>query len=152
MRRLYWLMMIFVGFTLPGCALVSGSSPQPAAKITPATPEQPTPPPKSQPQATKKETKTTPATYSYNKKKKPNNPMAVQVYPQGTRLTHPYTILAHESVSKFNAGGIKRQEANIHDTLRDLAASIGGDAVINVKHDSKEVTGTIVSFEGGNLG
>lgn len=56
-------------------------------------------------------------------------------------------MIAKESVSTFNLGGIKRQDAAIHDALRDIAASLGGDAVINITKDETHATGTIVSFE-----
>ncbi len=74
------------------------------------------------------------------------NPMAVSFYPSTKNLSIPYVVLGKETVSKFNFVGIKRQEATIHDTMRNLAASMGGDAVIDIQHGDKMITGTVIAY------
>lgn len=80
------------------------------------------------------------------------NPLAVQVYPKGIQLQHPYKVIAKGTVSKFNQAGNKRQDAMIHDDLRKLAASMGGNAIINVTRDKERVTGTVVAIDDKNVG
>jgi uncharacterized protein YceK len=75
------------------------------------------------------------------------NPMEVSVYSNDKNLQHPYTILGDATVSKFNTAGHKRQEATIHDAMRSTAASMGGDAIINIKRSDKTVSGTVVAFQ-----
>lgn len=75
------------------------------------------------------------------------DPMAVAFYPKGKAPAHPYKVIAKETVSKFNAGGIKRQKATLHDVLSQLAASVGGDAIINVKQDNQKISGEVVKFK-----
>lgn len=62
-------------------------------------------------------------------------------------IKHPYNVLGKESISKYNLGGNKRQEAHIRDAMRELAAAMGGDAVIDIKHDEKSITGTVIAFQ-----
>ncbi len=75
------------------------------------------------------------------------NPISVAFYKENEKPKAPYKVIGKETVSKYNIVGIKRQEASIHDAMRSLAASMGGDAVIDVKHDDKTVSGTVIGFE-----
>jgi len=81
------------------------------------------------------------------KEKPASDPVNVSLYPTGAQPLHPYQVLGEGRVSKYNHGGIKRQIAYIHDKIRDIAASMGGDAVINLKDDKKIVTGTVVRYD-----
>jgi hypothetical protein len=78
--------------------------------------------------------------------KEKKNPLAVSFYTKEQPKV-PYEVLGEESISKFNPGGHKRQEAYIRDGMRELAAAMGGDAIINIKHDAKTITGTVVAFK-----
>jgi hypothetical protein len=133
MRRLYLLTAIFIAFTLSSCnstTHVVSSQPVDSCKTCD----------QKKPQKVQKKHKK-PITCSTR------NPISVQVYAKSTELDHPYKILGKETISKFNSSGIKRQDACIHDALRKLAASLGGDAVINITRDERHVTGTIVAFD-----
>lgn len=88
-------------------------------------------------------TPTTPAMPATRIKK---NPIAVSFYPKGKNPGMPYTVIGEAAVSKYNASGIKRQDAVIHDAMRTLAASMGGDAVIDVKHTNQSVVGQVVAW------
>ena len=78
---------------------------------------------------------------------KPKNPMDISFYPGGKNPSNAYTVLGEAKISKFNKVGIKRQDAVIHDALRMAAASMGGDAIIEVKHTNKAVIGQVITFE-----
>ncbi len=135
MKRLYLLMIIFIGFTLVACTTSNSTSPY---KDSPKI-KQPVPKIVSQdnPHATVLKLK---------------SPITVALYSAGTRPEHPYKIIAKKSISKYNLVGIKRQEAVIHDALRNIAASMGGDAVINITKDDKKVTCEVVRFENKGWG
>lgn len=79
-----------------------------------------------------------------NREKK--NPLTVSFYTKGKPKV-PYEIIGEETISKFNTGGHKRQEAYIRDGMRELAAAMGGDAIIDIKHDAKSITGTVVAYK-----
>lgn len=89
-----------------------------------------------------------PATKSVSKKNghDKKNPLTVSFYTKG-QPKMPFEVIGEESISKFNMGGHKRQEAYIRDGMRELAAAMGGDAIIDIKHDSKTITGTVVAFK-----
>jgi hypothetical protein len=80
------------------------------------------------------------------KKSTAKNPMNVSIYHSNNPLKRPYKILAVGTVSKYNLSGIKRQQASIHDTLRKIAAAVGGDAIIDLKSDNQTVTGKIITY------
>lgn len=122
MRILYLLSIIYIGLALTSCASVE----QPHNRQVYQTDTTPIKAP----------------TCPYPK----TNPLKVSFYTKG----HPklaYTVVGHESISKFNMGGNKRQEANIRDGMRELAAAMGGDAVIDIKHNDKAISGTVVAYE-----
>lgn len=73
------------------------------------------------------------------------NPMTVSFYTHG-KPEKPYVVVGKEVVSKFNTAGVKRQRASIHDAMRTLAAAMGGDAVINITHDTNTVRGEVVAY------
>jgi hypothetical protein len=59
----------------------------------------------------------------------------------------PFLVVGQTKVSKFNLVGIKRQEATLREMLSQEAASLGGDAVINIKHDDRTVTATVIAYK-----
>lgn len=122
MRFIYLLVGISLGLMLTSCADVKSAQPQSTAS--------------------QNLDKTTPPAKHCPKK----NPIAVSFYTNGHMPKRPYVVLGQETVSKFNCAGIKRQEASIHDAMRNLAANMGGDAVIDIKKDDKTITGTVVSY------
>ena len=75
------------------------------------------------------------------------NPLAISFYTNDVNPERPYIILGKATVSKYNKGGIKRQEAVIRDAMSTVAASLGGDAVIHIKHTKKTVTGTVIAYQ-----
>lgn len=138
MKRLYLFAWIFIGFILTGCASTTNKN-QPIMKAE------------------------NNAIYPYHDYDTPSdnltklaaapkrcpikNPIAVAFYSKGKTPNQPYKVIAKESISAFNAGGIKRQQAVIHDVLRQLAASVGGDAVINITVDNQKICGEVVKFK-----
>jgi hypothetical protein len=76
----------------------------------------------------------------------PTNSIYVILYSDGQKPEKPYVILSQDTVSKYNSVGIKRQKANLNDSIRDLAAKKGGDAVIEVKNTPDSITYTVISY------
>lgn len=118
MKSLYLVIVIYIVFALAGCAPVS---PEPPCCFKPYIP-------------------------STQAKRKHKDPIAVSVFSKGTLPNKPFVVIGEETVSEYNIAGIKRQEGNIHDTLRKLAASMGGDAVIDVSNDKKAISGKVISY------
>ena len=75
------------------------------------------------------------------------DPLLVAFYAKETHLKRPYRVIGKEIVPRYNPVGFKRQTAAVHDIMRRLAASIGGDAVINIHSDDEKFEGTVVSYQ-----
>jgi len=75
-----------------------------------------------------------------------SDPAAVLVVNDKQSMPHKYTMLGKVRVSRYNVVGVKRQKAIINDNLRSLAASMGGDAVINVSTTKTDVMGDVIAF------
>ncbi|HSW93607.1 MAG TPA: hypothetical protein VLJ15_04540 [Gammaproteobacteria bacterium] len=119
MKRSNWLLVSCICYALLGCASVKTTH-NTLPQTTTGTPKVTTP---------------------------KKDPIAVSVYPVGKKLATPYTVLGEAKVSNYNASGIKRQDAVIHDAMRTMAASMGGDAVIDIKRTGKAVIGKVVIWQ-----
>ena len=127
MKALYLLITIYVAIVVTGCSSHK-QQPMGTAVINTSVPKKM-------------------AALSPSHKK---NPITVAVYVRETPQK-PYVVVGREIISKYNLGGIKRQEASLRDTMRDLAASVGGDAVINVEHHNDKITATIIAYDNRKL-
>lgn len=77
--------------------------------------------------------------------RKPIDPISVAIYSKDKKPDAPYQVVGLTKISKFNQGGNLRQEATLHDLMRQVASALGGNAVINVKDHKKSVTATVVA-------
>lgn len=77
---------------------------------------------------------------------KKTNPLAVSLYPRAIDLNVRYTVLGEAKVSRYNMGGLKRQDAIIHDVMRTVAASMGGDAIVDIKGTGDMVSGKVIKY------
>ncbi len=75
---------------------------------------------------------------------KKKDPLTVAFCPRGAKPAGHYTVLGQATVSKFNAAGIRRQQATINDRLRLLAASMGGDTLVNINTHGNTVVATVI--------
>jgi biopolymer transport protein ExbD len=89
----------------------------------------------------------TPAATTQSQKNTAKNPISVTIYTGKQKPEKPYVVLGHESVSKYNIVGIKRQEANLKDSIRRLAANKGGDAVIEITNHVDSISYTVISYK-----
>lgn len=149
MRTLYLLVVIYIGALLTSCSTISAEQPvntgiSTTGEAIKKTPEpyiqKPGCPPLKKKQNPKSTTTETPAT------SETKNPQSIAFYQKESQLRHHYKIIGKSIVSKYNDAGIKRQEAVVRDHLRKVAAAMGGDAVIEIKRNSNDVTGAIVSY------
>ena len=75
------------------------------------------------------------------------DPIKVSIIAPEKKLGMPYQVLGKASISKYNAAGNMRQEATIKDLMREFAANMNGDAVINIHRDHSNVTATVVAYK-----
>lgn len=75
------------------------------------------------------------------------NPTHVSLYKNEQKPKNPYRIIGIAKVSKFNLMGMKRQETLVNEMMKNLAASIGGDALININNNKDNMQANIIAFE-----
>jgi hypothetical protein len=71
----------------------------------------------------------------------------VAFYSHESSIKRPYRIIGKETVSRYNFIGIKRHSHRVDELMKNLAAAMGGDAIINISSDQQKVEGTVISFE-----
>jgi hypothetical protein len=120
MRTLYPLIVIYVALILNACT----------ATRTPVPPTQHTPTP----------------TYTHHHCHHHKDPVSVSFLNRQIP-DRPFRVLGEAKVEKYYAVGIKRQEATIRDLMREQAASLDGDAIINIKNDEKTITATVIAYK-----
>ena len=77
----------------------------------------------------------------------PKNPKTVAIYHDEKKIATPYRIIGIAKVSKYNIIGKEREEAIIHDMMKKLAASIGGDALININTNEDTLQANIIAYQ-----
>lgn len=75
------------------------------------------------------------------------NPLQVSLYDNNQSPHTAYRIIGIATVSKYNLLGTERQNATLNTMLKKLAASIGGDGLINVKTNEESMQGHVIAFE-----
>ncbi|RDI48775.1 YajG family lipoprotein [Aquicella lusitana] len=59
----------------------------------------------------------------------------------------PYRVIGVATVSKYNILGMKREDETIHTMMKNLAASIGGDGIIDVSSNHESMKANIIAFQ-----
>jgi len=75
------------------------------------------------------------------------NPQKVALYINETTPHTAYRIIGAASVSKYNLLGMKREESTMHEMMKQLAASVGGDGLINFNSDETRLHANVIAFQ-----
>src|SRR3990167_480674 len=74
-------------------------------------------------------------------------PKMVAVY-QKNQLPHAaYRVIGTANISKHNLLGFERDETTINNMMKKFAASIGGDALIDIKNNRDVVEAQVIQFQ-----
>ena len=76
----------------------------------------------------------------------PTSPANVQLY-QTQAPTKKYEEIGRVSIDKYNNLAISRSGDETYKLLRDKAASIGGDGVMNITEDFACVSGVVIKIK-----
>jgi hypothetical protein len=68
-----------------------------------------------------------------------------------TLQNKPYKVIGVATVSKYNVLGVKREPDTVHTMLKTLAASIGGDGLINIYSSNSEMQASVIAFQNANV-
>ena len=66
------------------------------------------------------------------------SPSSIIIYTPGDIPSEPSEVIANIKISHYNEFGIKRQEAQVNEILKEQACSLGGNAVILVDSADKK--------------
>ncbi|TAK76602.1 MAG: hypothetical protein EPO11_03995 [Gammaproteobacteria bacterium] len=119
------LLTIAVVFLLGGCSTTNQSTPRVASNFI-------------------NRQQVTPATNDIYPSK---NPQTVAVYTDTHKPHAAYRVIGTASVSKYNLLGMKRQDATVQEMMKNLAASIGGDGLIDVKTNDESMQARVIAFQ-----
>jgi hypothetical protein len=75
------------------------------------------------------------------------NPQTVAMYTPDRAPTLPYRVIGVATISKRNLLGMERHETTMHTMMKQLAASVGGDGLINVNSDKEAMQAHIIAFQ-----
>lgn len=73
------------------------------------------------------------------------NPQTVAIYKE--KPLTPYRIIGVAKVAKYNFIGLPRKEETLQDMMKHLAASIGGDGLINVNANHDGLEAKVIQFQ-----
>jgi hypothetical protein len=76
----------------------------------------------------------------------PTDPSSVKIY-LSEKPNVPYEEIGRVSVDKYNNLSIARSPDDMNAALKQQAASIGGNAIIDVTEDFASMSGVVVAFK-----
>lgn len=84
---------------------------------------------------------TTPESYPHKQAK------AISLYTKDKNPHKAYKIIGIATVSKFNLFGVERKEDTLTEMIKKLAASIGGDGLIDIQHSKNQIKANVIAYQ-----
>src|SRR5690348_6193428 len=75
------------------------------------------------------------------------NPHQMHFYSQTKEPIAPYKIIGVAKIAKYNVLGVKRDQQQLHDMMKQLAAEMGGDAILNLEDNPSHVRANIIAYQ-----
>lgn len=75
------------------------------------------------------------------------SPKSVALYHAKQSPHSAYRIIGIATISKYNLLGMERQEETLNQMMKNLAASVGGDALININSNKKSIQANVIAFQ-----
>jgi hypothetical protein len=75
------------------------------------------------------------------------NPQNIAFYSKTKEPHAPYRVIGTATVSKYNLLGVERKNDTMHTMMKDLAASVGGDGLIDVSSNKDSLQANIIQFQ-----
>lgn len=77
----------------------------------------------------------------------PKKPEHVALYINQDKPMMPYRVIGVATVARHNFMGLSREDSTIHDMMKNLAASVGGDGLININEVKDGIQATIIQYQ-----
>lgn len=75
------------------------------------------------------------------------NPQNVALYQKNNSPHAPYRIIAAASVSRRNLLGMERSDATMQTMIKQLAANMGGDGLIDLKNNPENLQANVIAYQ-----
>lgn len=75
------------------------------------------------------------------------NPNQVAIYSHEKIPSTPYRVIGVATVSRHNLFGIQRADASLQNRIKEIAAALGGDGVININNNTEHMQASIIQFQ-----
>lgn len=76
-----------------------------------------------------------------------HNAAKIAIYDEQHSPQAAYRVIGKAKISKYNILGVKRKDATVQNMIKKLAASVGGDAVIDLNQTSDTVQANIIQYQ-----
>lgn len=75
------------------------------------------------------------------------NPQMIALFDEEKKPLTPYRVIGKASVSKHNLLGMQRHDKTVDQMMKNLAASVGGDGLININNSEEKMEANIIQFQ-----
>ena len=75
------------------------------------------------------------------------DPKKITVFTQEKTPYTAYRVIGKATISKYNLLGLKREETTLKEMMKNLAASIGGDGIIDIHNNNDALQATIIQYQ-----
>lgn len=75
------------------------------------------------------------------------NPQTVALFVNDKAPHTAYRVIGVATISRYNLLGMQRKEDTLRDMMKNLAASIGGDGLINISSNREAMQASVIQFQ-----
>lgn len=75
------------------------------------------------------------------------NPKAITLFTEQKTPHTAYRVIGIATVSRYNLIGVERKNNTLEEMIKSLAASVGGDGLIDIQTDRESIRANVIQFQ-----